>query len=324
MKPTTNTTTAIDRNEVKAAIETIVTTKSAAIAVYEPDMFAAPEYVDPNARLPRIQALRGENGVDECGYFVKVDDLANSGWVDFDEKDLITYQYNSGGEELGLLIKKPRMLVKQYSPMFTIDKIASKEAEKQVIIGQYSKALHHDRELFQPAVAYEVLLLGADNKPLHEVPFAYIAKGANLGTFSTKWQECTKLITRLHAKANNIPAKEKDARFKAMCVFEFTVKRELAGTAAKSPSCKVDDFTKPTMDNWSDYFLGRNKETATNLLNILAPSSKLLLPQNLDSSEIDEEIEEERGTYASARVSGNDALGFAEPDYAEQIDFDRH
>ena len=36
------------------------------------DRFAAPEYVNPNARLPRIQALRGENGASECGYFITV------------------------------------------------------------------------------------------------------------------------------------------------------------------------------------------------------------------------------------------------------------
>jgi len=274
---------------MKTVTETV---KTSPITVYEPDMFAGDEYIDPNARLPRIQALRGENGAAECGYFITEKDLANSGWLNLDEGDLIIYQYNSGGKERGLLIKKPRMLVKQFSPMFAIDKLASKEAEHRIIAGQYSKKLHSNRDKFQAATAYELLLLGADNKPLHEIPLAYIAKGANLGTFATKWQECTNLITQLHAKANGIPAKAKDARFKAMCVFEFTVKRELAGTAAKSPSCKVDDFTHPTMDNWTDFFLGRNKEIATNLLSVLASSNELLLPQNLGA---DTEPEDSNG-----------------------------
>jgi Family of unknown function (DUF5895) len=315
MKATTDTTVAINREELKAAIET---TKAAPVVTYERDMFASDEYVDTSARLPRIQALRGENGAEGCGYFIKIDDLANSGWVDFDEKDLITYEYNSGGTELGLLLKKPRMLVKQYSPMFAIDKLASKEAEKQVVIGKYEKAIHGNRELFQAAVAYEVFLLDANNKPLHEIPFAYIAKGANLGTFSTKWEECVKLITQLHARANSIPAKAKDARFKAMCVFEFTVKRELAGTAAKSPSCKVDTFTRPTMDNWSEYFLGRNKEIATNLLNILAPTGKLLLPQNL-GSEVEGEEEESASDYIARIDDGHP--GYGEEDAVEPIAF---
>ena len=34
------------------------------------DRFANPEYINPDARLPRIQALRGENGASECGYFI--------------------------------------------------------------------------------------------------------------------------------------------------------------------------------------------------------------------------------------------------------------
>lgn len=263
------------------------------IVALEPDMFASAEYVDPNARLPRIQALRGENGANECGYFLSDKDLANAGWFAYDEGDIIIYEYNSGGKERGLLIKQPRMLVKQFSPMFAIDKLASKEAEQRVIVGQYSKKLHSDRNVYQAATAFELLLLDANNNPLHEIPFAYIAKGANLGTFATKWQECTDLITQLHAKANGIPAKRKDARFKSMCVFEFTTKRELAGTTAKSPSCKVDDFTHPTMENWTNYFLGRNKEIAERLLGVLAPSNQLQLPATIekDFEPIDDDIQ---------------------------------
>ena len=60
------------------------------------DRFAAPEYVNPNARLPRIQALRGENGASECGYFITEAEMAKAGWGQVDESEMIVYEYNSG------------------------------------------------------------------------------------------------------------------------------------------------------------------------------------------------------------------------------------
>ena len=73
------------------------------------DRFAAPEYVNPHARLPRIQALRGENGASECGYFITETEMAKAGWGQIDESQTIVYEYNSGGKERGLLIQSPRM-----------------------------------------------------------------------------------------------------------------------------------------------------------------------------------------------------------------------
>jgi hypothetical protein len=60
------------------------------------DRFAAPEYVNHNARLPRIQALRGENGASECGYFITETEMAKAGWREIDESQTIVYEYNSG------------------------------------------------------------------------------------------------------------------------------------------------------------------------------------------------------------------------------------
>jgi hypothetical protein len=56
------------------------------------DEFASPQYLDPNARLPRIQALWGTSP-DFCGYFLSVEEMAKSGWIDFDPvaDQLVTY-----------------------------------------------------------------------------------------------------------------------------------------------------------------------------------------------------------------------------------------
>jgi Family of unknown function (DUF5895) len=243
------------------------------------DRFAAPEYVNPNARLPRIQALRGENGASECGYFITEAEMAKAGWKEVNESETIVYEYNSGGKERGLLIQSPRMLVVPRSPLFAFDRQASRVEGKLVVAGQYSKQLYSDREKYGTAQCYEVLLLDADNQPLHEIGLAYVAKGANQASFSFHWQQLVTEVTKCHAIANSIPARAKDVRFNSLCVFQFTVKRELAGNGAKSPACKVHSHVEPTQANWEQFFLGRQDEIADRFLNLLAPTTELTLPQ---------------------------------------------
>jgi hypothetical protein len=243
------------------------------------DRFAAPEYINPNARLPRIQALRGENGASECGYFITEAEMSKAGWRHIDESSTIVYEYNSGGKERGLLIQSPRMLVVPRSPLFAFDRQLSRTEGRLVVAGQYSKQLYSNREKYGTAQCYEVLLLDESNQPLHEIGFAYVAKGANQASFSFHWQQLVTEVTKCHAIANSIPARAKDARFNSLCVFQFTVKRELAGNNAKSPACKVHSHVAPTQANWEQFFLGRQDEVANRFLNLLAPTTELTLPQ---------------------------------------------
>jgi hypothetical protein len=244
------------------------------------DRFAQPEYVNPHARLPRIQALRGENGASECGYFITEAEMSKAGWGNIEESALIVYEYNSGGKERGLLLQSPRMLVVPRSPLFAFDRIASRQEQRLVVSGTYNKQLHGEREKFGTAQCYEVLLLDENNQPLHEIALGYIAKGANQASFSFHWQQLVMEVTSRHAIANDIPNRPKDARFNSLCVFEFNVKRELAGNGAKSPACKVNSHTIPTQANWEQFFLGRVDDIADRFLNLLAPTTELTLPSN--------------------------------------------
>jgi hypothetical protein len=180
------------------------------------------------------------------------------------------------------------MLVVPRSPLFAFDRQASRREERLVVAGQYSKKLYSDREKYGTAQCYEVLLLDANNQPLHEIGLAYVAKGANQASFSFHWQQLVDRVTKCHAIANSIPARAKDARFNSLCVFEFTVKRELAGNNAKSPACKVHNHVEPTQENWEQFFLGREDEVADRFLDLLVPTTALILPQAVDA--IDGEI----------------------------------
>jgi hypothetical protein len=245
------------------------------------DRFASPEYTDPQARLPRLQALRGEKGDADCGYFIPEAEMEKAGWRSIKVKDLTTYEYSSGGKERGLLLKSPRMLVVQRSPILAFDRQASIEEKRMVITGAYSRQVHTERDKYGLGQYYEVLLLDEDNEPLHEICLGYLAKGANQASFSTHWQQLVNEVTRCHAIANQIPARPKNALFTALCVLHLNVKRELAGSTLKSYACKVESHVAPTQDTWENFFLGRQPDKADRFLSILAPTidSNFLLPE---------------------------------------------
>ena len=66
------------------------------------DRFASPEYCNPNAKLPFIQSLRGENP-SECCFFVSLDQMAKASWLNVPET-LDSYTFSSGAIERGLLL----------------------------------------------------------------------------------------------------------------------------------------------------------------------------------------------------------------------------
>jgi Family of unknown function (DUF5895) len=230
------------------------------------DRFASPEYSNPNAKLPFIQSLRGENPR-ECGFFVSLDQMAKASWIDVPET-LDTYTFSSGAIEKGVLLSQPRMLVIPKSRLLAARTIKGENGNSEVeILGEYRD--FKVQSGITNIQIFEVLLLDLDNCPLHEIPFQYIAKGATQATFASHYQQFLLEITMCHAQANGISARPKTLEFNALCVFEFEVARELAGNGQKAPACKIASHSKPTMNNWESFFLGRNDELADRVLQLL-------------------------------------------------------
>jgi Family of unknown function (DUF5895) len=231
------------------------------------DRFASPEYCNPNAKLPFIQSLRGENPV-ECGFFVSLDRMGKSSWVNVPET-LDSYTFSSGAVERGLIFRQPRMLVVPKSGLMAARTVKGENGNSELeLLGKYGE--FKGQAGVTNIQIFEVLLLDCDNSPLHEIPLQYIAKGATQATFSFHYQQFLLEITMCHAQANGISARPKNLEFNALCVFEFEVTRELAGNNSnKAPACKVASHSKPTVDNWESFFLGRNDELANRVLQLL-------------------------------------------------------
>jgi hypothetical protein len=231
------------------------------------DRFAAPEYCNPNAKLPFIQSLRGENP-SECGFFASLDQMAKASWLNVPET-LDTYTFSSGAVERGLIFRQPRMLVVPKSGLLAARSVKGENGSSELeLLGKYGE--FKGQAGVSNIQIFEVVLLDRDNCPLHEIPFQYIAKGATQATFAIHYQQLLLEITTCHAQANGISSRPKNLEFNALCVFEFEVTRELAGNNSnKAPACKVSSHTKPTMGNWVNFFLGRNDELADRVLQLL-------------------------------------------------------
>ena len=230
------------------------------------DRFAAPEYCNPLAKLPIVQSLRGENPA-ECGFFVSLDQMGKASWLNIPET-LDSYTFSSGAIEKGLIFRQPRMLVIPKSGLLAARSVKGENGSSELeLLGKYGE--FKGQAGVSNIQIFEVMLLDLNNCPLHEIPFQYIAKGATQATFSFHYQQFLLEITTCHAQANGISARPKTLEFNALCVFEFKVTRELAGNGQKAPACKIACHSKPTMDNWESFFLGRNDELADRLLQLL-------------------------------------------------------
>ena len=243
------------------------------------DEFADASFLDPNARLPKIQPLRGANA-QTCGYFISVNEIAKAGWSNFDAiaDQLIDYTYETSGKtETGLLIQNPKMLVCPRSGLLGYDRKATKENQQMVIMGPWVRD-YKEEENIGNLQFYEIVLLSEDNQPLHTVPLSYVAKGANGATFSQHWQQLVTEVTTCHAIANAVPARPKDARFNALCVFSFQTGRELVGQKQKAFTCRVVGHDSPTAQNWKDYFVGYISEVKQLVWESLQPELPLITP----------------------------------------------
>ena len=261
------------------------------------DEFASSQFVDPDARLPRIQALRGESNPEHCGYFVSTDQMAQAGWLSIDESLLIEYTFNSGESQAGILIRKPRMLVCPKTPVLAFDRDDTEKLQQTVIIGLYDRACK-ENERISNIQFFQVFLVNADNQPLHSIPLSYQAKGANQGSFNQHWQQFCAEITACHAIENRIAAKPKNALFKSLCVFEFEVNRELVGQKKKSACCYVASHTKPTLETWKQHFVGYNQQTKEWTWEALEPERPLVIPQLPQASELPQ-----IGSFADSELS---------------------
>lgn len=218
----------------------------------ERDMFTSEEFIDRNASLPTVIVLNDQHNY---GYFIPVSTMARCGWINFDEKQLVSHTFRSGAEEQGILVRNPRMLVCPKTDLYQYDLKASEEQQTKVIVGLYNAELKNNLNIKTERL-YLVFFLDENNQPLHTTPLKYAARGVNGATFELERRVFKAEIEACHAITNQVPAKPRNDLFHALSVFCFTTKAELAGDRQKAWVCRVVGHEKPTTENWKSYFVG--------------------------------------------------------------------
>lgn len=218
----------------------------------EHDIFTGDEFVDKNATLPTVIVL---NDQQHCGYFIPVGTMAKCGWINFDESQLISHTFRSGQTEQGVLIQNPRMLVCPKTDLYQYDVQASVEQQTRIVVGLYDAALKDDKNIKTERL-YLVFFLDENNEWLHTLPLKYAARGVNGATFEVERRAFKAELEACHAITNQISAKPKNDLFHCLGVFCFTTTAELAGDRQKNWCCRVVAHSKPTTENWKNYFVG--------------------------------------------------------------------
>ena len=220
---------------------------------FEVDPFVSDEFIDKTASLPTVIVL---NDRAHCGYFIPVSTMARCGWVSFDETALIEHTFRSGATEQGILIQNPRLLCCPKTDLYQYDVKASEQQRTRVTVGLYNASLKDDPNIKTERV-YLVFFLDENNNPLHTSPLKYAARGVNGATFELERRAFKAELEACHALTNSVPAKPKNDLFHCLGVFCFTTKPELVGEKQnKSWCCRILSHEKPTVENWTNYFIG--------------------------------------------------------------------
>lgn len=205
---------------------------------------------------PTIQAVRG-NGKYEYGYFISLENIISSQWMgELKPEDLVEYKYESDNIEEGLIFQSLKMLVYPQSPLYAYDRAKSKEEKETIIIGAWDKETHGSDSNAGNLRFYQIILLDAKNNPLHKIPFAYKAKGANQATFATNWQKLVSKVTFFYCLANKLKVEPQPFPFNTLCVFAFKCEPRKTETKEQAIALKVTEHEVPTSANWKNYYVG--------------------------------------------------------------------
>jgi hypothetical protein len=242
--------------------------------------YLSQEYAAKDFNFPYAQAIRGELNPAHCGYFVPLAQAEKAGWKNIDGTEMTEYTYNSGKTEVGVLMTKPRMVITPICQLGAFDRQASQTEETLVVLGEWDRTKHSSDPNVGNFQIFLVMFLAPNNKLLHDVPLKLMAKGSHQATLSQQWEQSCISVARCQAEANKTMFAPRDHRYKALCVFQPIIIRKLVGNGKlQSPSCYVDGYVKPTVLNWTDFFLGTDEALADAVIGIFNPQPrKLLLP----------------------------------------------
>lgn len=238
------------------------------------DEFSSEEFEGGASNLPYLQ-MSNNKDPEKSGMFISLENAEECGFKPGKSWQKFTLTFESGEGSDGYLTADPRLLVVRRGELLMYDRENDRE-----IVGKFNKDVY-DSAVHVLKTKFLVFVVDAKNKPIHDTPLQFTAKGAFSGNFGSSYGKYRAALSNAYGKANQT-SKARGDKFIALGVMAFSLKPELKGDKKKSWACSIADLQLPTAENWKDYFVGYDEPT------------KLLIYSAFDGSE-------SFGTLASLR-----------------------
>jgi hypothetical protein len=238
------------------------------------DEFSSEEFEGTSTALPYLQMSNNQDPK-KCGVFLSLENAEECGFTPDKTWRQFTLTFASGETSEGYLTSSPRFAVVRRGELLMYDRENDRD-----IIGKFNRDTY-DNSIHVIKNKFMVFVVGADNKPLHDNPLQFTAKGAFSGDFGSNYTKFRTALSNAYGKSIGT-TKARGDKFLALGVMAFHIEPVLKGDKKKSWTSGIGNLELPTAENWKNYFVGYDEPT------------KLLIYSAFDGSEA-------FGTLASLR-----------------------
>ncbi|BAZ03023.1 hypothetical protein NIES37_70360 (plasmid) [Tolypothrix tenuis PCC 7101] len=199
-----------------------------------------------------------------AGLLIPEDQLEKAGWIELPKEDDLT-TVTLTEDVTGLLITECRLLVLAFAPEYIRYKSDVEEVGGS-FVGFYEDYRHSlDKKTMDVCSEHALMFLDDRNQPLHTIPVVVRFKNVALWSFKSVREEFYRSLEKTFADYFQVPFSGKSDKWRSLGVLEVEFKAIKEGEGKnKHNCCKTVAYTKPTVENLPQLYLG--KPTAKTLI----------------------------------------------------------
>lgn len=197
-----------------------------------------------------------------AGLLIPEDQLEKAGWIEIPgEDDLTTVTLTE--DVTGLLITKGRLLVLAFAPEYIRYKSDVEEVGGS-FVGLYDDYRHSlDKKTMDVCSEHAIMFLDDKNQPLHTTPVVVRFKNVALWSFKSVREEFYRSLEKTFADYFQVPFSGKSDKWRSLGVLEIEFRAIKEGEGKnKHNCCKTVAYTKPTVENFPQLYLGKTTAKA--------------------------------------------------------------
>jgi hypothetical protein len=192
-----------------------------------------------------------------AGLLIPEDQLEKAGWIEMPTEDELT-TVTLTEDVTGLLITECRLLVLAFAPEYIRYK-SDVEDVGGSFVGLYDDYRNGlDKKTMDVCSEHAIMFLDDKNKPLHTTPIVVRFKNVALWSFKSVREEFYRSLEKTFADYFQVPFSGKSDKWRSLGVLEVEFKAVKEGEGKnKHNCCKTVAYTKPTVENFPQLYLGK-------------------------------------------------------------------